>query len=77
VGAIGDTDDERVDTRGHCDAIGDFRGIGQNYPRKGPAEQLTVDSMNHLGAGADVFTGAGTIMRPQQSGAPVGFASQP
>jgi hypothetical protein len=77
VGAIGDTDDERVDNRGYCNAPLGFQRHWQDYPRKGPPEQLIVDSMDHLGVDVDVFTGAGTITRPQQSGAPVGFATQP
>ena len=77
MGAIGDTDDGGVDNRGHCDALLGSQRHWQDYPRKGPAGQLTVDSMDHLGVDVDVFTGAGTITRPQQSGAPVGFATQP
>jgi hypothetical protein len=77
VGAIGDPDDEGVDNRGHCDAPLGFQRHRQDYPRNGPAAQLTVDSMDHLGVSADAFTGAGTITRSQQSDAPVRFATQP
>lgn len=77
MGAIGNTDDEGVDNRGHCDAPLGFQRHWQDYPKKDPAEQLTVDSMDHLGVGADAFTGTGTITRSQQSDAPVGFATQP
>jgi hypothetical protein len=73
VGAIGDTDDEGVTIVDIEMRRWDFRGIG----RKGPAEQLTIDSMDHLEVGADVFTGTGTITRSQQSDASVGFATQP
>jgi hypothetical protein len=73
VGAISDTDDEGVDNRGHCDAPLGFQRHWQGYP----GEVLTVDSMDHLGVGADVFTGAETITRSQQSGAPVELATRP
>lgn len=77
MGAIGDTDDEEVDNRGHRDAPLGFQRHWQDYPREDLAEQLTVDSMGHLAVGADVFTGAGAITQSQQSNAPVGFATQP
>ena len=48
MGAVGNTDDEGVDNRGHCDTPLGFQRHWQDYPRKDLAEQLTVDSMESV-----------------------------